>query len=150
MKENFDTALQEKMAALCQEMLDNLAKDNPKNYQELMAAWRELHSVYTAVTAQNLQQWAEQYEQLNAEGANVDILEANEAVVEFWDKNTGKLFRRTLPINCMETANGIVLAGETMDGQPAKIAFLSESAMQKIHDLMGKGPDAPHHDDHKH
>lgn len=146
MKEGFDTALQAKMSAFCQEMLDSLVKDYGGNYQELMAAWREIHNVYTAVTAKNLQQWAE----IDGEEGNVDILEANEAVVEFWDKNTGKLFRRTLPINCMETANGIVLAGETMDGHPSKIAFLSEAALQKINDLMGKGPDAPHHKDHEH
>lgn len=147
MQEKVNAAIGEKMAAACQEMLKELAKNNGGDYKELMAAWREMHSVYNKVTAKILQQWADEYDQLETEdGAVVDILEANEAVVEFWDRNTGKLFRRTLPINCMETANGIVLAGETMDGQPSKIAFLSEAALQKIHDLVGKGPDAPHHE----
>lgn len=135
--------IEEKMSAFCRDMMEELAKKNEEEYGALMTAWREMHKIYNAVTAEILQKWADEY---GTEGEVVDVLEANEAVVEFWDRNTGKLFRRTLPLNCLETANGIVLSGETMDGQPSKIAFLSEAALQKIHDLIGKGADVPHHD----
>lgn len=151
MKESIYSALQEKMSAFCQEISDDLEKNYAGDYRERVAMWQELHGVYLASMAKSLQQWAEQYDRINGEeGTIVDVLEANEAVVEFLDKNTGTLFRRNLPINCIETANGIVLSGETMDGQPSKIAFLSETALQKINDLVGKGPDVPHHDHHDH
>lgn len=147
MKEKEIAAIQKKVSTFCQKIFTELLNKSEGDYEELMAAWREMHRTYNDFTAQNLQKWADDFEQSGVEeGDVVDILEANEAVVEFWDINTGKLFRRTLPINCMETANGIVLSGETMEGQPSKIAFLSESAMQKIHDLMGIGTDMPRHE----
>lgn len=135
--------LEEKMSTFCREMMEEMAKKNEGDYEALMAAWREMHTIYNNVTAEVLQQWADEN---TADDAVVDILEANEAVVEFWDRNTGKLFRRTLPLNCMETANGIVLSGETLEGQPSKIAFLSQAALQKIHDLVGGGSDTPRHE----
>ncbi|HBS59226.1 MAG: hypothetical protein AAGU23_04275 [Bacillota bacterium] len=144
MKKSKKATIEDKMSAFCREMMEELAEKSEGDYDALMTAWREMHTIYNAVTAEILQQWADEY--TFDDGEVVDVLEANEAVVEFWDRNTGKLFRRNLPINCMETANGIVLTGETMEGQPSKIAFLSETALQKIHDLIGKGADAPHHE----
>ena len=72
-----------------------------------------------------------------------DLIEADQVSVEIIDKSTGQLFRRQLPIKYCETENGIVLAGETMDGAPSQITFLSEGALSRIKDLFGKGPDVP-------
>jgi hypothetical protein len=147
MKESADTVLREKMSAFCREIFNELANNCAENYTELLTMWQELHDIYLAEMAASLQQLSEEY---NEEGNVVEQLEANEAVVEFFDKTTGQLFRRTLPIHCLETANGIILSGESLNGEPAKIAFLSDAAMQKIHDLVGRGPDAPVCDHHNH
>ena len=145
MNEMVYAKMQKKMQKFCLEIMGKLAENCADNYEEFLEMWQEMHELYLNIMAQNLQQWAEKDDQ---QGTVVDKLEANEAVVEFLDKNTGKLFRRKLPINCLETANGIVLSGETMDGQSSKIAFLSESALHKINDLVGKGADTPHHNHH--
>ncbi len=71
----------------------------------------------------------------------LDIIEANWVIVEVIDKNTGNMFRRNLPVRYLETNNGVILSGETLDGKPAVISFLSDAALAKIHDLIGKGPD---------
>ncbi|HWR41712.1 hypothetical protein [Sporomusa sp.] len=73
----------------------------------------------------------------------LDKIEADSIIVEVIDKNTGKMFRRNLPVNYLETDNGIVLSGETIDGSPSQINFLSEAALAKINELLGKGPDSP-------
>ena len=74
---------------------------------------------------------------------SVSIIEADSVVVEIVDKSTGQTNRRNLPAKYCETENGIVLTGETLDGTPSQIAFLSESALVKIKELFGKGPDVP-------
>ncbi|WP_371368004.1 hypothetical protein SRRS_17330 [Sporomusa rhizae] len=71
----------------------------------------------------------------------LDIIEADWVIVEVADKNTGKKFRRNLPVRYLETDNGVTLFGETLDGEPSEISFLSDAALAKINDLMGKGPD---------
>jgi hypothetical protein len=70
-----------------------------------------------------------------------NIIEADCVVIEVIDKNTGKTFRRSLPLAYLETGNGVVLSGESLDGKPVQIRFLSEAALSKINDLIGKGPD---------
>jgi hypothetical protein len=70
-------------------------------------------------------------------------IEAESVVIEVIDQDTGKVFRRTLPIKYLENSNGLILSGETLEGNPSQIAFLSETAFNKINDLRGKGPDSP-------
>ncbi len=147
MKDSTLAVLREKMSAFCREIFSELANNCQDNYTDLLAMWQELHGIYLAAMAANLQQWSEEHD---AEGNVVEQLEADEAVVEFFDKSTGQLFRRTLPLRCLETANGIILSGESLNGEPAQIAFLSEAAMQNIHDVIGRGPDAPVCDHHEH
>ncbi len=72
----------------------------------------------------------------------IDRIEADSVVVEVTDKNTGKIFRRSLPIKYLETDNGLVLYGETTEGRPTHIAFLSDAAVTRMNDILGKGPDA--------
>lgn len=71
----------------------------------------------------------------------LDKIEADWIAIEVIDKTTGKVFRRNLPVRYLETDNGVALLGETLEGQPAQIHFLSEAALAKINDLTGKGPD---------
>lgn len=82
------------------------------------------------------------------DAATLDKIEADWIIVEVIDKTTGKVFRRNLPVKYLETANGLVLSGETIDGKPAEIQFLSEAALAKVQDLVGKGPDAPRCGEH--
>ncbi|WP_378954059.1 hypothetical protein [Pelosinus sp. sgz500959] len=73
----------------------------------------------------------------------LDKIESDTVVVEVIDKHTGKRFRRNLPIKYVETDNGIRLFGETLEGNPSQIAFYSDTAITKINNLLGHGPDAP-------
>ncbi|WP_371380644.1 hypothetical protein [Sporomusa aerivorans] len=78
---------------------------------------------------------------MKEENVLIDKIEADWVIVEVVDKNTGQMFRRNLPVGYLETDNGIVLTGEAMDGTTTHINFLSEAALAKINDLLGKGPD---------
>lgn len=73
----------------------------------------------------------------------IDIIEADTIIVEILDKNTGTIYRRNLPVKYCETDNGIILTGETMEGVPSQIAFFSDSALAKMQELFGMGPDVP-------
>lgn len=76
----------------------------------------------------------------------LEIIEADWVIVEVTDKSTGKKFRRNLPVRYLETDNGVTLFGETLDGKLSEISFLSDAALAKINDLVGKGPDHSHCD----
>ena len=41
-------------------------------------------------------------------------ISAREVTVEVVDERTGKTYRRTLPIDYLETANGLILKGENL------------------------------------
>jgi len=69
-------------------------------------------------------------------------ISADEVTVEVTDRATGKVFRRTLPIDYFETSNCLRLRGEGMDGKPAELVFFSDAGMNKLRDLTGNGPDA--------
>lgn len=68
-------------------------------------------------------------------------ISAQEVTVEVVDERTGKLYRRTLPIDYFETANGIILRGENLDGKFAQLVFYSGRGMERLQGLTGKGPD---------
>ena len=68
-------------------------------------------------------------------------IHAKQVTVEFRDEATGELFRRTLPMDYYETANFLRLSGEDRKGNPSELVFLSETGMQRLRDLTGKGPD---------
>lgn len=74
---------------------------------------------------------------------SLDIIEADAITVEIVDKHTGKKYRRDLPVRYFETANGVILEGETPGGDPARISLFSEAALARLSDLFGKGPDTP-------
>ena len=66
---------------------------------------------------------------------------AKEVTVEVVDEASGKVYRRTLPIDYYETANALVLRGENLDGSISQLVFYSARGMQRMQDLTGKGPD---------
>ena len=68
-------------------------------------------------------------------------ISAKEVTIEVVDEATGKVYRRTLPIDYYETANGLVLRGENLDGSISQLVFYSARGMQRMQDLTGKGPD---------
>ena len=71
----------------------------------------------------------------------VFAITAKEVTVEVVDEASGKLYRRTLPIDYYETANALVLRGENLDGSVSQLFFYSARGMQRMQDLTGKGPD---------
>lgn len=71
----------------------------------------------------------------------VFAITAKEVTVEVADEASGKLYRRTLPIDYYETANALVLRGENLDGSVSQLVFYSARGMQRMQDLTGKGPD---------
>lgn len=68
-------------------------------------------------------------------------ISAKEVTIEVTDTVTGKTYRRTLPIDYYETANGLVLRGENLDGSVSQLVFYTARGMQRMQDLTGKGPD---------
>ena len=74
---------------------------------------------------------------------NEDVFQisAREATLEVTDSVSGKTYRRTLPIDYLETANTLVLRGENLDGSLSQLVFYTARGMQRLQDLTGNGPD---------
>ncbi len=68
-------------------------------------------------------------------------LSASEVTVEIRDANTGKIFRRELPIDYYENANFLKLSGENLDGSVSQLVFYTARGIERVKDLTGKGPD---------
>ena len=66
---------------------------------------------------------------------------ADSVTVEVVDRNTGKVFRRELPIDFYENANFLRLSGENMDGSVTQLAFYAPRGIEGVADSTGKGPD---------
>lgn len=73
--------------------------------------------------------------------ADIHEISAKEVTIEVTDEATGRLYRRTLPIDYYETANGLVLRGENLDGSVSQLVFYTPRGMQRMKDLTGHGPD---------
>ena len=76
-------------------------------------------------------------------------IQAHEVTVEVRDEATGEIFRRTLPIDYFENANGLFLRAENLDGSTAQLAFYSLRGLERMKRLTGKGPDADPCGSHK-
>ena len=72
--------------------------------------------------------------------APLDFISCDEVTVEVKDKTTNRIFRRNLDISYIENSNGLKLMGENLKGEPSEIVFLSDTAMNKIIDVTGQGP----------
>jgi hypothetical protein len=74
------------------------------------------------------------------EGSEVSSITAPNAVIEVIDERSGKLYRRYLELGYEENDNGIRLSGENIAGEEVHIAFLSDTALLKMNQLRGGGP----------
>lgn len=75
-----------------------------------------------------------------------ELIIADSVMIEVIDKITGRVYRREIPLEYKETDNGIILVGENAHGSRSEIVFLSCEAMNRMKDIMGKGPDEHHCD----
>ena len=66
---------------------------------------------------------------------------AKAVTIEVTDEATGNVYRRTLPIDYYENANLLRLEGENLDGTTSQLVFYSARGLERMKDLMGKGPD---------
>ena len=66
---------------------------------------------------------------------------AGEVTVEVTDQTTGKVFRRTFPIDYLETSSVVRLRGEDLQGNPSEIVFFTSYGKKKLEDLTGQGID---------
>lgn len=73
--------------------------------------------------------------------ADIHEISAKEVTIEVIDEATGAPYRRTLPIDYYETANGLVLRGENLDGSVSQLVFYTPRGLQRMQDLTGRGPD---------
>jgi len=68
-----------------------------------------------------------------------DSITASTVVLQLQDDKSGRLYSRTLPLDYKENSNGLILEGENYSGAPSQIAFLSDTAINKINDITGHG-----------
>lgn len=69
-------------------------------------------------------------------------IRASEVTIEVTDERTGQVFRRTLPMDYLETASGLRLSGEDASGKPSEIVFFSRTGMSRLRDMTGGGADS--------
>lgn len=69
-------------------------------------------------------------------------INASEVTVEVRDAATGGIYRRTLPIDYHENANGLRLTAENAEGKPVTMVFYSDAGLRHLRDLTGGGPDS--------
>ena len=77
-------------------------------------------------------------------------LTASEVTVEIRDADTGKIYRRELPIDYYENANFLRLHGENMDGSLSQLVFYTPRGIERVKDITGKGPDHDRCGTHEH
>ena len=69
-------------------------------------------------------------------------IRADAVTVEVTDAATGRVFRRTLPIDYVETANALRLRAEDAHGEAAELVFYSGTGVNRLRDLTGGGPNS--------
>lgn len=72
---------------------------------------------------------------------NVHEISAHEVTIEVVDEHSGQVYRRCLPIDYLETANGLILRGENLDGSISQLVFYSSRGLERLQGLTGLGPD---------
>jgi len=141
MNRDNSSGLNEKLIAFYNKtFMEFLQNSEIKSQDELVSAWREFHSLHMEAAGSV---FIEQVKKLGDAYffQSIEKIESPGVAVEVLDRETGMLFRRELPLNYLETDNGIILSGENSNGDPSTIAFLSDTALHRINDLRGKGPD---------
>ena len=83
-------------------------------------------------------------------GEEIFEIVAHEVTVEVRDENTGKVYRRDLPIDYFENANFLRLSGENLDGSLSQLVFYTPRGIERVKDITGKGPDHDRCGGHSH
>ena len=78
------------------------------------------------------------------ENDKVFEITADVVTVEVTDKNTGRTYRRELPIEYTENANFLRLRAEGYSGDMSELVFFTPRGIERLRDMTGKGAD---HDD---
>ncbi len=110
-----------------------------KSYNQFISLWRDFQKIHSDAVGSLLTEYVENF---TSEGIIIEKIEAQSVVIEIVDNETGMLYRRNLPLKYLETDNGIILSGENSNGKQSDITFLSDTALGRINDLTGKGPDS--------
>lgn len=97
---------------------------------------------YGRLYLQILQALEAQMLQHNQYAEPTDHIAADQVLLHVKDQKTGHVYCRTLPLDYEENNNGIILTGETLDSEQTQIAFLSNTALDKIQELLGQGADS--------
>ena len=66
---------------------------------------------------------------------------ADSVTVEITDRQSGRVYRRELPIEFYENANFLRLRGENMDGSLSQLVFYTPRGIERVRDLTGTGSD---------
>lgn len=135
------SGLREKLIAFYNKTLTEFLQNSEiKSQDELVSAWREFHTLHMEAAGSVFIEQVKKFGDADS-FQSIEKIESPSVAVEVLDRETGMLFRRELPLNYLETENGIILSGENSNGAPSTIAFLSDTALHRINDLRGKGPD---------
>lgn len=87
-------------------------------------------------------------ERLDNKNFSIDFICSKEITIEVVDDSSNNMFRRNLDIEYIENSNGLKLIGENINGETSEIVFLSNNAVDKINDLLGKGLNNPRCNNH--
>lgn len=126
-----------------------MIKNNVFNEEVLKESLDKLVSTYSAKADNeliNLRNFTMNYildyfnNSLTSNNTPIDFISCDKITVEVKDRTTNRIFRRTLDISYIENSNGLKLTGENLKGEPSEIVFLSDTAMNKIIDVTGQGP----------
>ena len=66
---------------------------------------------------------------------NTRRISAQQVTIEVTDEASGQVYRRTLPIDYLETANVLRLAAEDSSGRPAELVFFSSAGLEPTADF---------------
>ena len=83
-------------------------------------------------------------------GEELFELRAETVIVEVTDPQTGKIYRRELPIEYYENANFLRLSGENLDGSLSQLVFYTPRGIERVKDITGRGPDHDRCGGHSH
>jgi hypothetical protein len=143
MKFNPAPGLENEIFSFYNDLFTRLIKvSGVKTYDKLISLWTDFQKIHFDAADSVLQKHSENFSS-DDKASVIEKIEAQSVIVEIIDQKTGKLYRRNLPLKYTETDNGVILSGETSDGNPSDITFLSDKALERINDLTGKGPDTP-------
>lgn len=87
-------------------------------------------------------EWKQQENDMSENNGNeLKQITADHVTVEVTDAQSGLTFRRTFPLDYLETSSVVRLRGEDLQGNPSEIVFYTSFGRKKLEDLTGHGID---------